>query len=466
MLKRITALLLAALMILSLFSCQKKDEDEKQADNSEINPMPVMATENFEVTVSMMTYFLNSYYRSFISENQLALGQLGLDPSRELADQMYDDEYTWLDYFIFYISDALKQQLVMAEAAEKAGFELSEEDLKNIDDQLSYIDTKSQTSGKPSSYLIQEAYGENVNESTIRKCLNLTTLAMRYSNHVVGSYSFTDDEFEAYFEKNTKDILSFNYIRYQVVDSANVENAKADFTSAKTEEEFVDMIKKYSALTVYDPSDEYIASVLKESYVYGASYAEDSKFADWAFEADRKAYDVYTEEYEDGRLMVAMALPAAGIKYNEVLWRDDTPLHNIESILFSEATYKTADEAKKKAEDVFATIDKSSDFGALIEEYAGGTSSNLIKGASPGSIEDWVFDEARKTGDIGLVTVSGTGTYIIRLLEDGIPAWKHFTLQGLSSSKFDKYLKDLLESTEMKLNNDAISQLTPITYVS
>ncbi len=466
MLKRITAILVAALMLLSLFSCEKKDDGVKEADHSEINSLPVIATENFEVTVSMMTYFLNSYYRSFISDNQLTLGQLGLDPSRELDDQMYSEEYTWLDYFLFYVSDALKQQIVMAEAALGAGFELSEEDLQHIEDQISYVDEKAANGGNSTDYLIKNTYGECVNESTLRKCLQLTNLAKKYTDHLVGTYTFTDKEFEDYFEANKKDLLSFSYIRYQVLDAELSNSAKADFTAAKTEEEFVSVIKKYASETVYDADEEYLTNLLKDCYVYGAAYTEDSEFADWAFEKDRKAYDVYTEELEDGRLMAAMALPASDEAISEVLWRDITPVHNIESIYFAESVYETADAAKEKAEEVFKTLDKNSDFSQLIEEYAGGSTSNLIKGASPGAIEDWVFDESRKTGDIGIVTVKNAGTYIIRLLEDGIPAWKTFTLQGMSDAKFNAYMEDLLESTELILNNDAIGQVTPITYVN
>ncbi len=463
--KRIIAMLLAALMVFSLFSCNKKSDDVKKPDNSEINPLPVMATENFEVTVSMMTYFLNSYYRSFISSNPLTLGQIGLDPTRELDEQMYSEEYTWLDYFLFYISDTLKQQIILAEAAKAAGFELSENDLAEIDRQIAYINEKAASSGNPIDYLIQNNYGKCVNEHTIRKCLNLTTLAMRYSNKIVNDYSFSDKEFEDYFNANTKEILSFSYIRYQV-NSDDMETAKSDFTSAKNEEDFVALIKKYAAATVYDADDEYMEKLLSESYVYGAGYAEDSEFADWAFEEGRKPYDVYTEKTDDGKLMVAMALPASDEAYSEVLWRDTTPVHNIESIFFAEPVYKTEEAAKEKAEEVFKTLDKNSDFDALINEYDGGVSSNLIKGASPGAIEDWVFDESRKTGDIGLVTVEDTGTYIIRLLDDGVAAWKHFTLQNMTDAKFNKFLEEQLKNTEIKLNNDAISQVTPITYAN
>lgn len=463
MFKRITALLLAAVMLFSLFSC-KKNDDVKTPDNEEINPMPIMATDNFEVTVSMMTYFLNSYYRSFVSTNQLYLGQLGLDPSRDLDDQKYSEEYTWLDYFLFYLSDTLKQQLIIAEAAKAAGFELSKDDIDNIEKQISYIDEKAVAGGNTTAYLIQNSYGKCVNEHTIKKCLELTTLSMKYSNHLVASYSFSDNEFEQYFKENSKDILSFSYIRYQAK-ADDAEKTISDFSSCKTEEEFVAMIKKYAAEAVYDADDEYMADLMKECYVYGVGYSEDSKFADWAFADGRKAYDVYTEKTEDGKVLAAMALPASEEVYTEVLWRDVTPVHNIESIFFAESVYKTEADARSKAEEVFATLNSDSDFASLIEQYDGGTTSNLIKGGSSDAIEEWVFDENRQTGDIGLVTVADAGTYIIRLKEDGIPAWKHFTLEGLSDKAFNDFLKEWEDKTEIRKNNDAIGQITPITII-
>jgi len=463
MLKRITAMLLALLMLLSLFSC-KKEDDVEAPDNEEINPLPIMATENFEVTVSMMTYFLNSYYRSFVSNNSLYLGQLGLDPSKPLDEQKYSDDYTWLDYFLFYLSDTLKQQLVIAEAAKEAGFELTKEDIEDIDTQLSYIDEKAASGGNTTAYLIRTNYGECVNEHTIRKCLELTTLSMRYSNHLAASYTFTDEDFENYFKENSKDILSFSYIRYQAT-TDDADKTIADFTSCKTEDEFVDMIKKYAKETVYDADEEYMTSLMKECYVYGAAYSENSDFADWAFADGRKAYEVYTEKTGDNKVLVAMALPASDEAYTDVLWRDVTPVHNIESIYFAESVYKTGDAAKSKAEEVFATLDADSDFSALIEEYDGGTTSNLIKGASSDAIDRWVFDESRQVGDIGLVTVKGTGTYIIRLKEDGIPAWKHFTLEGLADKTFSDFLSERTKNTEISLNNDAMAEITPITYV-
>ncbi|MBR6651386.1 MAG: peptidylprolyl isomerase [Clostridia bacterium] len=464
MLKRITALLLAAMMLFSLFSCKKNDDEIKTPDNEEINSLPIMATENYEVTVSMMTYFLNSYYRSFVSNNQLYLGQLGLDPSRELSEQKYSEEYTWLDYFLFYLSNTLKQQLVLAEAAKAEGFELTQKDLEEIDKQISYIDEKAVAGGNTTTFLIQNTYGKCVNEHTIRKCLQLTTLSMKYSSHLMSSYSFSDDEIEKHFEENAKDILSFSYIRYQAK-AEDSDKVMADFSSCTTEEEFVNMIKKYAAEAVYDADDEYMANLMKECYVYGVGYSEDSKFADWAFADGRKAYEVYTEKTEDGKILAAMALPASEKAYSEVLWRDITPVHNIESIYFAESVYKTEEAAKSKAEEVFATLNAESDFSALIKEYDGGTTSNLIKGGSADVIENWVFDESRQTGDIGLVTVEDTGTYIIRLKEDGMPAWKYFTLESLSDKTFNDFIKEWEAKAEIKKNNDAISQITPITLI-
>ena len=58
-----------------------------------------------------------------------------------------------------------------------------------------------------------------------------------------------------------------------------------------------------------------------------------------------------------------------------------------------------------------------------------------------------------------------TGTYIIRLKEDGIPAWKYFTLQGLSDKTFNDFLKEWESKTEIRKNNDAIGQVEPIIII-
>ncbi len=463
MLKKITALLLAATMLLCFCSCKKeKGEDINKADNTEINPLPVMATENYEVTVSMMTYFFNASYRSFLSNNQSNLTAIGLDPTKSLSEQQYSEDYTWQDYFVLYVSDNLKQYMLLAEDAKANGFELSEENKADIEEEIRKLDDLAAESETTTTYIIQSNYGECVNEATIRKCLELSRLSMLYTSSLTAEYSFSDEEINEYYSENSKELLSFNYIRYQI-ETEDREAVTADFSKCSTEEDFVDMIKKYASQSVYDADNEYMETLLDNCYVYGAAYSENSDFANWAFDSERKAYDVYINDSENGKILVAMALPASEEAVSEVLWRDITPLHNIKSILFSEDEYSNAADAKRKAEDVLAEINAGASFDEKLSEYEGGSTDNMIRGNAPDEIEEWVFDESRKESEIGIVTVDGTGTYLIQMQKDGAIAWQYYALDGLTENRFAEHLEELRESIELQLNNDAVSQITPIT---
>ena len=168
MFRRFTAMLLTAVMLFSLCSCKQKDDGVKTPNSDEINPLPVMATENYEITVSMMSYYFNAYYRSYVNNNKDSLSAMGLDTSKPLSEQKYSEEYTWQDFFLFALSDNLKQQLLLAEDAKKNGFELSEDDKKSIDEEIKKLDDLAAQSNNATSYIIQSNYGECVNEATIR----------------------------------------------------------------------------------------------------------------------------------------------------------------------------------------------------------------------------------------------------------------------------------------------------------
>ncbi|MBQ7835650.1 MAG: hypothetical protein IJ389_00150 [Clostridia bacterium] len=466
MAKRILAIILSALMLFSLFSCTKNEGDGDDATEvtKEINPLPVLKTENFEVTVSMMTYYFNAYYRSFVKQNEANLTALGLNTTADLKNQKYDDDYTWFDYFCFVLAESVPQQLALAEAAKAAGHELSEDDKAYIESEMEKLNKTAEEAEKPIQYIITLNYGDAVNELTIRKCLELTRYSKSYGDKLASQYSFSDEELDSYFEKNANTFLSFNYIRYQI-NKCDVEKVNADFSSCVTEEDFVNMIKKYAKEAVYDADDEYMEELLDDCYVYGAAYNDTSDFAKWAFDKARNAYDIYIKNINDDTVLVAMALPGSDEAYkgSPVLWKDITPLHNINSIIFSADEYGNEKDAKKKAEEIFERYKNGESFAALMEECEGGSSSNLVRGNIPTEIEKWVFDEARTEGEVGLVTVKNSSTYLLEMRADGIPAWKHFTLDALRNETFNNEVAELVKNTAMEENSDGFSQITTIT---
>ena len=158
-------------------------------------------------------------------------------------------------------------------------------------------------------------------------------------------------------------------------------------------------------------------------------------------------------------------LPGSNELYgdSEVLWKDTTPLHNINSIIFSADEYGNEKDAKKKAEEVFQRIQGGESFADLMKECEGGPSSNLVRGNIPSELEAWIFDDARYTGEVGIVTVKNSSTYVIEMREDGIPAWKNFTLDALRTETFNADVAKLVKNTPMEEKSEGFAQITPIT---
>lgn len=463
--KRFLALFLAVLMILPLFSCKKEEEGGENTEVvAEINPTPVIKSENFEVTVSMMTYYFNAYYRSFVKQNEANLKAFGLDTTAELKNQKYDEDYTWFDYFCFAIAESVPQQVALAEAAKAEGYELTEDDKTYIDGEFAKLNKAAEEAGKPLQYIITLNYGDAVNELTIRKCLELTRFSKSYSDKMLSEYDFMDEEIDSYFEKNANTFLSFNYVRYQI-NKCDADKVTADFSACVTEEDFVNMIKKYAAESVYDADEEYFEELMDDCYVHGAAYNDSSDFAKWAFDKVRVAYDIYIKKINDDTVLVAMALPGEGEAYNgsTVLWKDTTPLHNINSIVFSAEEYGNEKDAKKKAEEILARYQAGEKFADLMAECEGGSSSNLVRGNIPKEIEEWVFDESRTVGEVGLVTVKNSSTYLIEMKADGIPAWKSFVLDAMRNESFNSDVEEMVKNTAMEENSNAFAQITTIT---
>ena len=465
MAKRIIAIFLAVFIILPLFSCKKEEENEENNEAvAEVNPTPVIKSENFEVTVSMMTYYFNAYYRSFVKQNEANLEAFGLNTTADLKNQKYDEDYTWFDYFCFAIAESVPQQVALAEAAKAEGYELTEDDKKYIENELSKLNKTAEEAGKPLQYIINVNYGDAVNELTIKKCLELTRFSKSYSDKMLKEYDFSDEAANEYFEKNANAFLSFNYIRYQI-DKCDADKVTADFSACVTEEDFVEMIKKYAAEAVYDADEEYFEKLMDECYVHGASYNDSSDFAKWAFDGVRAAYDIYIKKVGEETVLVAMALPGEGEAYKDssVLWKDTTPLHNINSIVFSAEEYGNEKDAKKRAEEIFARYEAGESFADLMEECEGGSSSNLVRGNIPKELENWIFDESRTEGEVGLITVKNSYTYLVEMRADGIPAWKSFVLDAMRNESFTRDVEELVKNTAIEENSDGFAQITTIT---
>lgn len=115
----------------------------------------------------------------------------------------------------------------------------------------------------------------------------------------------------------------------------------------------------------------------------------------------------------------------------EPMHRDETIARNVGHILFKPTTYETSAKAKEAAEkvlDEFLAGEISRDaFEALAKQYtedSGVFYEKVIPGQMLDQFNDWLFDEARKEGDTGVVETSSGQHVMYYLGEADMPAWK------------------------------------------
>ena len=94
---------------------------------------------NETYTAADVSYFYNTIYNSFVSQNSYYLSVYGLDTSKSLKEQdcPVTDGGTWYDYFRDQALESLKSYALLAQKAEAEGFDASEEVEQSVQETLS-----------------------------------------------------------------------------------------------------------------------------------------------------------------------------------------------------------------------------------------------------------------------------------------------------------------------------------------
>ena len=214
-------------------------------------------------------------------------------------------------------------------------------------------------------------------------------------------------------------------------------------------------------------SAEDLEEKIAAAYKRRVAYVEDTAFSQWAFDTERKAFETYTEETDDGKTAVYMLLPAVGEPLGETLYRDATPVKNLEFILFEPEKGEETDAVKNKAQAVLDQWKKENEanaqdaFKTLMQEYGGDTSLNLERGRVAAELEAWIFDEARQTGDTTVIAVA-EGAYILHMLADGEPQWQTRVRAGIWQEALDAKLEGLSTRYEARYSEKALYDISQI----
>ncbi len=495
--KRIFALFLSVLLVLTVFTSCKKNKKEETEPAVDLRKYTVATTKHYEITAAMYAFFLYDQ----IGQNSSYLQYYGYNPALTLTEQTskcaFDETKTWFEYFCSVTDDIICQYVAAANAAIDAGMSLTDEEKAELENTVKKLNDYALQSGYAGidAYLA-EMYIYSVDEQVLRTCIEIQQLGYNYMNKYYGDVYASEhpvEELEKYREEHPEKFLKVDYVYYNFFGSydkdATEEEKNAAFADAKkraeefaaqytTLEDFKNAIVAAENEGKEKPSD---ADVILDDFViegelYSAEGAanEDAKdLYEWMYSPDRKAGDMYIGEdkyYDDVFYTVFfLVTPARFDEYitnsvHHILYGVDTKLTGDKL----EEAFETAREKAQATLDGFlAGEDTSYEAFAKLSDECKKDTENVLEAAKYENVpldymvpefEEWLYDEARKPGDTGLVKTT-YGYHIMYFIEDGLPVWQSTAHDGYSNDLASKHLEDIQKTYPVEFDRESIKMI-------
>ena len=438
-----------------------------------------VTTENFEVDNAVVSYFLHEYYQQFISTYATSLSYFGLNTQATLKSQqcLMLQNGSWFDYFLDTTRNTLKNLLAFCEEAKARGLTLDDEDYAEIDAALESVKKNAKDAGYSTSFYIRSMFGTGVNEKDLRRALEISALAAKCREEIVGAYNYDSADYQKYVEENPKALLDVDYISFTMttsdgtvaedVNAEIIENYATQLSGAASAEKFEDIVYDYLRNNAYksdtDKTDDEIREEIENLTSTDVTYKEDDEFSEWAFSSERKAGDTYRMDDEENSQWTVYFLikPAALEEYNTV---------NIRHILLNTDSFESEEAAKARAEELLAQWTSGAataeSFAEMANEYSedegsntnGGLYENVAQGDMVDAFDAWLFEEGRKAGDSGIVQ-SEFGYHIMYLDSFGMKAWEVQADSALKNAQYSADSAALLEKYPVTFDTDALYKI-------
>ena len=411
------------------------------------------------------------------------LTTLGLEIPESLqpADEEETAEFTWDDYFRETALQNMAQVTAIWDAAVKAGYTLSEEAAEEINSTIASFETMATANNlRGADGYAAVIYGKGVTASLVRELLERAYIAEEYSADIYESFEYSADEINAYYDENADafDAISFDYylveaekveVTETVTDEETGEETEetneevTDETMAEAKEEADSLLEAAQAGAAQDAlsfaeavaetmGDEAEATEIKSLFGYSVTSGY-GVMAEWLLDSAREPGDMAVLENEGvGYYVVCFNSRSDNSDYNGVAFRHI--LVNVEDEdedgEFSEEEIEAAEQkiqeirdewiSDGETEDAFAALanansDDTGSNGSSLYSTEGGLYEPVAKDQMVEPINDWIFDDARQSGDSEIIYVESsnyTGYHLVYFVgEDGYSYHDCLALYGL-----------------------------------
>ena len=380
-----------------------------------------------------MNYFYIDVLNNFYSQNGSYAALFGLDVTAPLNQQVYDADTgaTWADYFLDNAKTNAAAVYAVCEAAEAAGYTLSEEEVLNVETAISNITLYGMMYGySDAETYLKAMYGNGASMDTYRAYMEKTMLANSFQSAYADSLVFEDADLRAAEAENFDQYSSFAYNYYYLAASRFEDGgAEAAEEAAKTlVSEEITTIEALNAAIAALPVNAENTSAASTRYDAQRYTNITTDIAQWLADDARKEGDM--------TIIANVSTDEAGAEtvngYYVVRFEsandNNFALKNVRHILVGfeggttdattgATTYSDEEKAAAKAtaEEILAqwnageateasfaglAAEKSTDTGSTAN---GGLYEDIYPGQMVPAFEEWCYDESRKAGDTGIV---------------------------------------------------------------
>ena len=477
-------------------------------DNIMLHTRKAIKSEHYTVNNAQFMYMVhsvyNNYYQMYYSYyGSEYLSYFGLDRSLPLADQKSGNT-SWLDICVEEATQNLTQILALCEAARAEGMTLTAENKKTVEDSVNAIEGLAKELNYTFKNYIANLYGsKGISKKDIREITELQMLASQYSQEAYDKFTYTDEDYNKYFDENKKDYLKADYYTYQVKADYEtgaddtVKNEAISAAKLKAEElynkisdgmDFVQVIKEYEqgiaqaaiddlnntedateeAKTAAKKAlDDITDDSIKEKISVTGHKNSDSELDKWLF-ADTPAADGASKMIDGEEAFDIYQVTKSA-------YRDEYKTVKMSKIKLSLNDFDKPEDVVAYAEKIIADFNAGSDksaeaFEALKDKYTTDDIKNITLTASTenntkftdkkyNDVNEWLFAEDRVHGEVKYFVLEGDDVEIYYFDEFGKPVWEAQADSALRNSDLDTLYDELVAKYPVTVNQKAISKI-------
>lgn len=416
-------------------------------------------------------------------------------PYEELEGFEGEGKPTWADYFRLRTLKYLQTYVAYAEMARDAGITLTEDEQKQIDDEVESLRKTAETNSFSLDRYLIKLYGKGVDEKLLREVMEERLLAAHYSEQkqTDTQNAITDEQIDAEYTAKLSDYAVFTVYGFNVTaDTSSVASDASEEEKAAAKQEA--MAKAKEKADAYAANVKDTVSLTTQAKVNSSSATDDSvKFenvtaatlsqsfgqaaADWALAADRAVGNVTVVESTNGYAVLYMSvLPhkdtVKPVDVRHILIKFPTDSSGQTSAISDEAKVAYRNKAQEvydqylanPTEENFTTLATANTEDTGSKEN-GGLYENVGVGDMVEQFNDWCFDAARKPGDTGIVETKFGYHIMYYVGNNHEETWKTSVKTALANATLTAFNEDIEHgetyktSESEKIVNWSVSQL-------